>query len=119
MFRRAVNSIVALQPLCVALLCAILITTAVPVTHVFHVLLSAEVVEPLEGDEAPLEDPVDSGALPQRVRLREDLCCALNGKFAERVWISSSTFRGPRFLTLAGAAGEMIGRNGCGAVLRC
>lgn len=119
MLHRTVKSFIALQPLWVAVMYGTLIFCTGPVTQVFQVLLSTEDFEPLEEDEVPLEDPFETGTMPQRVRMREDVRCLSNVQFARHFCISSSTCRDPGSLALARVAGEMFGRNGCGAVLRC
>ena len=119
MVRRLCNLIIAAQPVLVAVLCGVLMVCAVPVTQVFQVLVSEEDVEPLEEDESPLEDPFDAGTIPQRLSLREDRCGRSDLLLKQQTGPNSAGLPGFARTMTALNAGQLAGRNGCGANLRC
>ena len=119
MFGRLLKTTAIWQPVLMTLLCSMLMFCAVPVTCVFQVLVAEEDVEPLEEDEAPLEDPFDAGSLPQRLSPRDELRSDFVLR-SEQQWGPASKARAGVCGTMdAAGRDEFSGRNGCGATLRC
>lgn len=118
MFRRTFKWPEKLLPLWVALICGALIVSpasAMPVRQ----LLSSEDFDPVEEDELPNEDPLEATSLPELMRSREELRVLLDADAADLWLVNASACRGPRSMTLAESACELLGKNGCGAILRC
>lgn len=119
MLRLVTRLIDAVTIICVALVCVALVAAPTRALEAYSHCVTADEVDPLEEDGVPAEDPIDeAGSVPTRVRTRSDLRSYSAAIGADIIRISSSRCR-PRTPTVAGTAGALIGRNGCGATLRC
>lgn len=102
----------------VALVCVALVAAPTRALDGFTLFASGDEIDPQEGDDATEEDSAEFGSVPARVRTRQDDRTLSGAHSVDFIRLSSWTMPS-RSLTASGLAGALIGRNGCGAVLRC
>lgn len=118
MLRRPAKFIDAVLILWVAMVCVALVAAPTRALDGLQLFASGDEVDPLEGADAPEEDSIEFGSVPTRARTRQEDRHLSDAGGISFIRICSATIR-PRSLTAADIAGALIGRNGCGAILRC
>jgi hypothetical protein len=119
MLRRILRLFDAVLPLGMVWLCLAVAFAPAPTKGVFQLLLATDDGDPLEEDEDTTEEPFETASVSRRLPLRPDPRASTAALVVDDSRSGPAANRGICSQTPAGAAGEMLARNGCGAILRC
>ena len=119
MLRRILRLFDAFLPLGMIWLCLAVAFAPAPAKGVFQLLLATDDGDPLEEDEDATEEPFETTSILRRLPLRPDPRPFTAAQIVDDARCGPAAVRGISSQTPAGAAGEMLARNGCGAILRC